>query len=211
MRVGRIASLSPLSRDFGFGRGLPVDRYYIESFLGDHAKDVQGRVLEIGDDSYSRRYGADRIVQQDILHVRAGNPAATLVGDVTDPSVLPSARFDCAILTQTLHLIFDMRAAVRQIHRSLKPGGVALITVPGITSIDRYEWGDSWYWSLTPLALERLLGEVFKPDQVRVSAYGNLYSATAFLHGAALEEVSRAKLDHYDASYPVIAAARVQA
>ncbi len=211
MSIGQIGSSVPLSRDFGLDRGLPVDRHYIESFLADHASDIRGRVLEVGDDSYSRRFGGGRIEEQDILHVHPGNPMATLVGDITDAAVLPSATFDCVILTQTLHLIFDMSAAIAQIHRSLKPGGVALITVPGITPIDRYEWGSSWYWSLTPLALERLLGRVFGPDHVGISAYGNLYSATAFLHGAAFEEVSRAKLAPYDSSYPVIAAARAQA
>ena len=42
-------------------------------------------------------------------------------------------RFDCVICTQTLHVIYEVEGAVRTLHRMLKPGGVALVTVPGIT------------------------------------------------------------------------------
>ena len=89
------------------------------------------------------RFGGDRVTHQDILNVDASNPAATIVGDLADPATLPTEQFDCIILTQTLHLIFDMAAAVAQMHRALAPGGVALITVPGITPLDHHEWLDS--------------------------------------------------------------------
>ena len=211
MRIGRIGRTAPLSREFGFDRGTPIDRHYIEAFLADHAGDISGHVLEIGDDSYSRRFGGERVTRQDILHVHRGNPRATIVGDFADPELLPTARFDCVVLTQTLHLLFDMPAAVRQIRRALRPGGVALITVPGITPVDRGEWKESWYWSLTDRALHRLLAADFDPAKIRVTAYGNLFAATAFLHGAALEEVEAAKLDRLDPAFPVIVAARAEA
>lgn len=211
MAMGQIANRVPLSTEFGFDRGTPIDRYYVEAFLAANAKDVRGRVLEIGDDSYSRQFGGDRISRQDVLHVDPGHPGATIIGDLCDPTVLPTGAFDCMILTQTLHLIFDMREVVTQIRRALRPSGVALITVPGITPVDRGEWGSSWYWSLTGPALERLLATGFDPKKLGLEVYGNLFSATAFLHGAALEEVSRAKLDPYDAAYPVIVAARAEA
>ncbi|MEO6256535.1 MAG: methyltransferase domain-containing protein, partial [Sphingomicrobium sp.] len=136
---------------------------------------------------------------------------ATIIGDLSDPAVLPSKRFDCIILTQTLHLIFDMPRAIEQIHRSLAPGGVALITVPGITPIDRHEWGETWFWSLTRRALERLLSGPFDAGKVAFEEYGNLFAATAFLHGAAVEDVDIAKLGRFDATYPVIVGARAQA
>jgi hypothetical protein len=46
---------------------------------------------------------------------------------------------------------------------------------------------------------------------VTISTHGNLYAATAFLHGAAVEEVEAAKLAHFDPSYPVTIAARAVA
>ena len=210
LRIGRFSRVEPLSRQFGFDRGTPVDRHYIDIFLAANASRIKGRVLEIGDDEYSRRFGAGAVSQQDILHVHAGNPIATIVGDISDPGVLPEAAFDCIILTQTIHLIFDMPAALRQVHRALRPGGVALITVPGITPVDRDEWGGTWYWSLTPIALERLLKEAFPGGMIDQGSFGNLYAATAFLHGAALQEIDANKLARYDPAFPMIAAACAQ-
>jgi SAM-dependent methyltransferase len=136
----RAASMTPLCVEFGYSRGTPIDRHYIEAFLEEHSADVHGRVLEIGDDTYSRRFGGDRITRQDVLHVRSGHPQGTISGDLADAGVLPQQTFDCIILTQTLHLIFDMTSAVKEVHAALKPGGVALITVPGISPLDRGEW-----------------------------------------------------------------------
>ena len=211
MSMGRAGSVDPLCRGFGYSRGTPIDRYYIERFLQAHSADIRGHVLEIGDDSYSRRFGGDNVIKRDVLHVRGNEPQATIVGDLAEAGVLPQATFDCIILTQTLHLIFNAGAALQQVHDALRPGGVALITVPGVSSIDRGEWGESWYWSFTDTALERLLSQTFDAGAIEVSTDGNLFAATAFLHGAAVEEVSRGKLDRVDQSYPVTVAARAVA
>lgn len=88
---------------------------------------------------------------------------------------------------------------------------MALITVPGITPLDRHHFWDSWYWSLTEPALRRLLSGPFTAGNVSCETYGNLYSATAFLHAAAIEEVSKTKLDKRDRAYPVTVAARAVA
>lgn len=202
---GQFNRSSPLSVEYGFDRGTPVDRYYIERFLEAHATDIRGRVLEIGDDSYSRRFGGERITRQDILHV-AGNPKATITGDISDPQTLPSGSFDCIILTQTLHLIYDMAAAIRELRRSLAVGGVLLVTAPGVSSVDRGEWGANWYWSLTELSLRQLLSESFDAAHITAETFGNLFAATAFLHGACVEEVDDARLEPIDPVYPVTVA-----
>ncbi len=193
---------------WGMDRGRPIDRYYIESFLTKHATDVAGRVLEIQEDGYSRRFGGDRVTHQDVLSLDASNPKATIIGDLADPATLPAGQFDCIILTQTLHLVFDMAVAVANVQRALRPGGVLLVTVPGITPLDRHEFLDSWYWSLTEPALRRLLCGPFRPEKVDIKTHGNLFAATAFLHGAAVEEVSKRKLDRRDRAFPVTIAAR---
>jgi SAM-dependent methyltransferase len=205
---GDIRRLSPISRSYGFDRGTPVDRYYIERFLGKNASDIRGRVLEVADNAYTTRFGGSRVQRSDVLHVDATNPRATFIGDLAQASTLPEGIFDCIVLTQTLHLIFDLRAAVATLHQSLKPGGVLLLTTPGISQIDPDEWTDSWYWSLTAVAARRLLGERFPPDAVAVEAHGNVLAATAFLYGLAFEELDSGELDVNDASYPVIVAAR---
>jgi SAM-dependent methyltransferase len=206
--LGDLASTNPISQDFGFDRGLPVDRYYIESFLGRNSQDIAGRVLEVGDDTYTCRFGGPGVSRRDVLHVSADNPHATIVGDLAEPGVLPDDVFDCLILTQTLHLIYDMPAAIAQMHRALKPGGVVLLTVPGISQIDRGAWGGTWFWSLTPASARRLFSDVFGVEGVTVEEFGNVYAATAFLQGLAFEEVDRSKLDVVDRAYPVVVTVR---
>ncbi len=166
--------------------------------------------MEIADDTYSSRFGGSRITRQDILHLKAGNSKATLVGDLTQPGVLPEDAFDCIVLTQTLHLIYDMKAALNQLHAALRPGGVLLLTVPGISQIDRGEWQKSWYWNLTSQSVTRLLSEVFDTTEFVVESNGNVFAAVAFLHGLAQAEVPPEKLLVNDAAYPVIVTARAQ-
>ena len=185
-----------------------MDRYYIEQFLDEHRQDVRGRVLEIGDDAYTRRYGGDRVLQRDVLHVHADNPLATFVGDLAGDNDLPSDAFDCVILTQTLQLVFDVAAAMATLHRVLRPGGVVLATVPGISNIDPDEWGPTWYWSFTDHAVTRLARDAFPGGTVEVAVHGNVKAAVTFLHGMSLREVDRADLDRPDPSYPVIVTLR---
>lgn len=210
VNLGDLGDVRPISDDFGFDRGTPIDRFYIERFLSDNAADIAGRVLEVGDDAYSRRFGGAQVTRQDVLHVSARNPSATLVGDLSQAGTLPAATFDCLVLTQTLHLVYDMRAAVAQMQRSLKPGGVVLLTVPGISPIDRGEWGAGWFWSLTAASATRLFADVFGAVNVRVQSHGNVFAATAFLQGLAVEEIDTAKLAFHDPSYPVIVTVRAQ-
>jgi SAM-dependent methyltransferase len=210
VRFGDLHRVRPISQSFGFDRGQPVDRYYIERFLARHASEIVGRVLEVGDDTYTRKFGGARVTRSDVLHVRAGNPRATFVGDITDPMVLPSHTFNCIVFTQTLQLIYDVRAAIAQLHRALAPGGVVLATVPGISQIDRGEWGQTWFWSFTPAAMERLFGDIFGPEAVMVKRYGNVFAATSFLQGLAVEELDTSDLDPVDRAYPVIVTVRAR-
>jgi SAM-dependent methyltransferase len=207
--LGNLERVQPISSDFGFDRGLPVDRYYIEKFLDCHATDIQGHVLEIKEPLYTYKFGGDRVIHSDVLHVVAGNPKATIVADLTKADHLPSDIYDCIILTQTLQFIYDVPAAIQTLHRILKPDGVLLITVSGISQISREDmdrWGQ--YWSFTTLSMERLLVETFDSRNVQVDAYGNVLSAIAFLHGLATQELEPSKLDYTDPEYQVLITAR---
>lgn len=210
LRLGQITKSSPLSTVSGFDRGKPIDRLYIERFLGDHSADIRGSVLEVGDDTYSRRFGGGRITRQDVLHVDHTNPRATIVGDLNAPGALPANSFDCIILTQTLQYIFDLGTALREIRAALRPGGVALMTVPAIAPVST-DWGDSYYWRFTANSVRRLLDDAFGRGNADVRPFGNLYAATTFLHGAALEEVNKKKLADVVPDYAIIIAARAVA
>jgi SAM-dependent methyltransferase len=208
---GDLRRVEPISRDFGTDRGQPIDRHYIESFLERHGTDIRGRVLEVGEDLYTRRFGGSRVTQSDVLHVREGNPRATIIADLADAPQLADDTFDSIVLTQTLHLVYDARAAVRTIFRILKPGGVLLLTVPGLTPVPtRTQWGYTWHWAFTALSVERMLSETFGPDNISVGTTGNVLVANAFLHGLATEELAREELDFTDPDYPVILTARAR-
>ena len=213
LRLGSLRRLQPISANYGFERGTPIDRHYIERFLGDHAGAIRGRVLEIADDEYTRRFGGwnggaatgSRVQAVDILHADEGNPKATIVGDLAEGSVLPANAFDCVICTQTLLLIYDVRAAVATLERALRPGGVVLATVPGVSRICRPEaerWGD--WWRFTSQSASRLFEEAFGPGRVTVTAYGNVLTAAAQLYGIAAEELKQGELAHADPDFQVL-------
>ena len=109
---GDLRRTSPVSSVFGYDHGNPVDRYYIEAFLEANRAYVGGRVLEIGDSAYTRRFGGGRVARSDVLNRYEGHPETTFAGDLCDGAKLPSEAFDCIVLTQTLHLLFDMPKAV---------------------------------------------------------------------------------------------------
>lgn len=208
VEVGDLGRTQPFSTQFGYDRGGPVDRYYIENFLQRESAWVKGRVLEIGDNSYTLRFGGDRLTKSDVLHVHSNNPMATLVGDLSDAPQIPDNTFDCIILTQTLHLIYNLKGALQTCERILKPGGVLLLTVPGISHIDHDEWNDNWLWSFTAASLRRLLSEVFPADHLALQTHGNVFIATAFLYGMGVSEVTREQLDFTDPHYQVIITAK---
>ena len=193
--------LQPVSRNSGFERGTPIDRHYIRKYLLAHAADIRGHVLEVKEIWYAR-LGEDRVRHIDVLDVAPENQKATLVVDLTHTSECPENVFDCFILTQTLHFIYDLRAAVRSVYRMLKPGGVVLVTGHGISQLWRDEPAD--YWRFTSTSLRRLFEERFPPENVEVSAYGNVLSSTASLHGLAAEELAADELDHRDPDYELV-------
>ena len=208
INFGDLRRLTPVSRHFGYDRGSPVDRYYIENFLERCANDIQGNVLEVGDDAYTTRFGGSRVSMANVLHVNESNEKAAYVGDLTDAPHIPSDSFDCFILTQTLHLIFDLRTAIDTIYRILKPGGVLLATAPGISHLSVDEWANSWCWSFTPSTLRRLFAETFPDDQISVEQFGNVLASTAFLQGLSASELTRDELDYNDRCYPLLVTVR---
>jgi hypothetical protein len=108
-------------------------------------------------------------------------------------------------------MIYDVNAALRTLHRILKPGGVLLLTSHGISKIGRRIGRDDWgeYWRFTTQSLERLIQENFPGAQASISSYGNIKSAVSFLHGLAAEELSKEDLDLLDPDYEVLLTARV--
>jgi SAM-dependent methyltransferase len=205
VRFSSFRRLNPISPFWGMERGKPIDRYYIEWFLDKFQEDVGGRVLEIGDNIYTRQFGGERVKESVVLHVAEQKEHVTLIGSLTDAATIPADSFDCFICTQTLQTIFDVQSAINNIFRGLKPGGVALVTVPGISKISRYDmdrWG--YYWSFTSKSAQRLFEVKFPSANIQVEAHGNVLAAIAFLHGLAVEELKQKELDYLDPDYELL-------
>ncbi|MEQ9620231.1 MAG: glycosyltransferase [Deltaproteobacteria bacterium] len=205
VRFGDLRRLKPISEHWGSDRGLPIDRYYIESFLASHSEYMKGRVLEFGDDRYTRKFGTENIIQSDIINLlKESNPDTTIVADITSAPHIPSDSFDCIIFTQTLQLIYDFRAAIQTLYRILKPGGILLATFPGISQSSGTTWDRYWCWNFTYLSAERLFKEFFPDNNVEVKAHGNLLTAISFLQGLAREELSIDELEYHDPRYEMV-------
>jgi peptidoglycan/xylan/chitin deacetylase (PgdA/CDA1 family) len=204
--LGEFRRSTPFSPFWGLERGRPVDRYYIEGFLDRNRDAIRGRVLEVKDSHYTRGFGGTQVSAADVLDIDARNPQATVIADLTAADAIPDDSFDCFILTQTLHIIYDVRAAVRHAYRILRPGGVLLITLPAISRINYEDGGldGGDYWRFGEESVRALVGEHFPPEAFDVAAAGNRKSATAFLFGLSVQELTSAELDDADPSLPLV-------
>jgi SAM-dependent methyltransferase len=205
MRKRTLWQVRPTRRNFGWKCGVCIDRYYIEQFLGTWADDIRGHVLEVGDPAYTLRFGKEKVLRSDVLHVKSGNAQATIVADLTVGDNIPSVTFDAVIVTQTLQFIYDIRPAIQTLHRILKPRGVLLATVPGISQISRYDmdnWGE--YWRFTTMSARRLFMEVFPESGLTVIAHGNVLTAMGFLHGLVTDELRPHELEYNDPDYELL-------
>ena len=146
------------------------------------------------------------MASRSVLHSPIGaGPNVTYASDLVDAPEIPSEHFDAVVLPQTLLFIYDVQAAGRTLHRVLRPGGVVLATVPGITQTvpeDKELWGQ--YWSFTDQSVARLFGDVFGPGQVTVRSHGNVKTAIALLHGLAIEDLSANDFETDDPHFPLI-------
>jgi SAM-dependent methyltransferase len=192
--LGHLRAPVPIARWFGWDRGKAIDRVFIERYLAAQSAYIHGRVLEIGDNGYTVIYGGDRVQQSDILHFDEKNPQATFIGDLSRCDHIPDALFDCMILTQTLHLIYDIRAALNNAHRLLKPGGSLIATFPGVSQISDPEWRSTWCWGWSRGQAASMLEAAFPGGDVKVEALGNRFAAVAMLHGLVAEDVSLEQL-----------------
>jgi glycosyltransferase involved in cell wall biosynthesis len=180
---GQFQDPRPLSEQWGHDRGKAIDRYYIERFLQAHASDIRGRVLEVRDATYTRRFGEPAVTTSDVIDIDPANGKATIVADLRRAGAIPSDTYDCVILTQTLHLIDDIRAAVAESCRMLRPGGVLLATVPSVIRVDDEGGVDGDFWRFTEASARTLFAGVFPAERFDVTSHGNVKACAAFLYG----------------------------
>jgi peptidoglycan/xylan/chitin deacetylase (PgdA/CDA1 family) len=199
---------TPISRDWGYERGTPVDRHYIEGFLDAHSADIRGTVLEVQEADYTNRFGGDRVTTSDVLDVDPSNSRATVISDLRCAANIPDETYDCIILTQTLHVVDDMKAVIGECRRILRPGGVLLVTLPCASRVCVEYGHDGDFWRVTEAGARALFSEYFALDRLEISAYGNVLVNAAFLYGLACHELSEADFDVSDPYFPLIVSVR---
>lgn len=203
---GELRRPAPLSPLWGVDRGKPVDRYYVEGFLDAHRADIGGRVLEVKDPGYAVRFGGDRVTRADVLDLDPANARATIVADLARADAIASETFDCFILTQTVHIVYEIRSALSHALRILKPGGVLLCTLPALGRVNfengGLDRGD--FWRFTEASVRRLFAELLPPEAFAVTVHGNVVACTAFLQGLAAEELRAEELDATDPWVPLL-------
>jgi SAM-dependent methyltransferase len=197
----------PVSDCYGYDRGTPIDRHYIDRFLTHHAEHICGHVLEVKDDTYARRFGGDR-VEVTVVDNDHPNPRATLHADIADSRALPGATFDCILLTQTLQLIARPAAVLRNLEQALRRDGALLLTAPTVGRISPSAAGSD-HWRITPVGLARLFAETWS-GPTTITSYGNFRAYLGALIGEAAEELTITELDELDPRYPLIACAVAQ-
>ena len=205
--LGSVNRTGTIGDSWGYDRGTPVDRWYIERFLDAQREHVTGVVLEVKDSGYTDRFGRG-VTERAVLDVDPANPHATVVADLAAADDVPSERFDCFVLTQTLQFVYDVPSALAHAHRILRPGGVLLATVPVASRYAEPPLTD--YWRFTPLAATRLFREAFPAGTVDVWAKGNVLSVVAFLEGLSAEEIAPAKLAVDDERLPLLICVRAR-
>jgi len=204
-------STEPVSKLFGFDRGVPIDRYYIEKFLSENRHLIKNVTLEIAESTYTKKFGGKKVKKALVFNIKKSHLKEHIIGNLATGKGIKESLVDCFIMTQTLPFIYDVHSAVKNAVKILKPGGSLLITVPGITQISRYDmsrWGQ--YWSFTDLSLRKLFEEVVPSSSIDIKTYGNVKSAAYFLFGFAQHELTRKELEYHDSDYQLIITAVIK-
>ncbi len=174
----------------------------------ENRRSIRGKVLEIQQPEYTNRFGV-AVEERHVLDIDAANERATIVADLAHAEAVPADSFDCFILLQTLHYVFDPRAAISHARRILRPGGVLLCTVPCVSRIEPGSL-DREHWRFTPASCRRLFGDAFGHENIVVRARGNVLTSIALLAGIAGEEFRRDQLDEDDEYFPLIVTVRAE-
>jgi SAM-dependent methyltransferase len=184
-------------------RGTAVDRHYLDAFLTRWQQDITGDVLEIQSPGYTRRHG-HALRETHSVDIN-GDHNPTYVCDLAQAQgVIPSDRYDCFLLPNTLCVLRDIEGCLREALRVVKPGGVILATTASFVPLA--DVPD--YWRMSAAGWQLLAERVWPGCEIEVRGHGNVLAAVAAMLGLAREELSPKELDVHDPLYPVLVTLR---
>ena len=124
-------------------------------------------------------------------------PGLDFAADATQMP-LPSAGVDVVMGLELLEHVPDVLAVLRETRRVLRPGGLALFSVPA--TFPRHDAND--YWRFTPQGLTELAGRVF--EDARVERFGHTFEALAVLAGYYVQLLSNRAAVPLDRIVPLL-------
>jgi glycosyltransferase involved in cell wall biosynthesis len=213
LRAAQLRRLRPI----GNGRqcGTPVVRYYWDRFLEKYRGDIRGAVLEVGTTVTVRRFGGQAVTRVDALDLTPHSPEIVVVADLTRADHVPADQYDCFVNQFTMHLIYDVDAALYHSIRMLRTGGVLLVNFP---CVDYYfprglDMGTGapvfLHWWFTPIQVENLLRRAgLSSRDYTIEIFGNLFSRVAYQMNLPAEELARHELVHADPGHPLLICVR---
>ncbi|MBW4509143.1 MAG: class I SAM-dependent methyltransferase [Scytonematopsis contorta HA4267-MV1] len=187
----------PFCNEFGFERGTPIDRYYLDKFIGSIRHQVKGKVVEIGGALSNRgEYGFENVSTYDAVDLLE-SPLVNICGDVHESNLLKPGYYDTILLFNVLEHCHTPQKVVDNIQNWLVPSGYCMAIVPNAQRIHNNP-GD--YWRILPDGMKTLFQNF---DEVQVTTYGNPTSLIASYMGIAAEELTPDELDQSHPLYPV--------
>ncbi len=197
---GNLRRVAPISASYGFDRGTPIDRYYVDKFFTAHRHLITGRVLEIQTKDHICTYGSG-VTAADTLDI-SPEFRPTYCCDLASATPVPDGSYDCFVLPNTLCFLRNLDAALREARRIVKRGGVILATVPGLVPLTP-DVED--YWHASADGWRVVAARVWPDCETTIESHGNCLAAAASMYGIAAEELAEAELDANDPRYPVLA------
>lgn len=194
----------PVHEDWGYRRGTPIGRVYIDDFLDMERNYIVGDVMEVSETTYSEKFSNPKNVKS-ITAIHVDDVYGCRKANLETFEGLREKEFDTMIITQTLAYIYNLNAVAKNIHKALKNGGYAFITVSDIGHMGRVELENyGAYWGFHKDGCKKLFSNVFGEENVNVYTYGNAKTAICQLYGLCAEDLDDETLRFHDPIYPMI-------
>ena len=201
----------PLTRNFGFYRGTPLDRYFINNWVNDFLNDLDPKNrlkgLEIGGFDYlvpnSKLYISNELVPQNKFK-KYENSLCIDLNKPIKKKLNINEKFDFIIFTQVLHVLKNDINGLEIIKNLLKKDGLIIGSVAGtinpISIYDYERWG--CYRGYSDQGLRSLFDTVGLNCSIKT--IGNFGLAYEFLNGSVIEDIDQELLNENDKLFQVL-------
>ena len=197
-----VDSDQPINQDYGWSKGTPIGRYYLNSYMRDFSKNISGLVLEFGQPTYAQNCDCT----YEIIDIDPTNFKANIHGDICSPTIGEEydSRYDVIICTAVLQYVTDPQMAVVNMRNMLKEGGALILAQQALSRVDPGVPAGTDRWRFTQHGIAQMM-EGF--ELLDIHHYGNVYAVCAYMLGLPAEKVDIDKLAFADPFHPVITVA----